>query len=397
MWSARSLSSAPFRSPRRCSCHSSETQRTDSLGSSGTTLLTAPPGMIRARPRTVRRFLAVAVAAGLVFASVALLGLSTQTVASAATTGAPAVAQCNPPDFPITAGFQVTCTVAVVNTTTSMGATSSTVTTSACLAAAGVVFPSCPLNSGPVTSTTSSTQLVTSVDQCNGIVTGGGSNVYCNVTVTNNVPLGTSTSIATVDQCIGSASGGGSTETCAPSGSTTNATVTQCNGSATGGGTYNGETTVDCTVTAGTSALPVTVNQCNGTATGGGSAVTCTATEANNFIAPVATTTTTPSGSGGSGTNASGSSATATGGVGATGGSGSPGAGESSGSPTTAAALSAIPSGGAQTGFGGASHSRDATNLMVAGVLALIGAGLACIIAIRRRRAFSVQGANETA
>src|SRR5665811_673437 len=120
--------------------------------------------------------------------------------------------------------FQVTCTVTVVNTTTSTGATSSTVTTSACLAAAGVPFPSCPLNSGPITSTTSSTQLVTSVNQCNGIVTGGGSNVYCNVTVTSNVPVGTSTSGVTVDQCIGSAGGGGSTQGCAPSGSTTSAT-----------------------------------------------------------------------------------------------------------------------------------------------------------------------------
>ena len=150
---------APLRSPRRRSCHSSEMQMTDSLGSSGTTCWAALPGTAGARPRTVRRFLVVAAAAGLAFASVALLGLSTPTEASAATTGAPAVAQCNPPDFPITAGFQVTCTVAVVNTTTSMGATSSTVTTSACLAAAGVVFPSCPSNSGPVTNTTSSTQL----------------------------------------------------------------------------------------------------------------------------------------------------------------------------------------------------------------------------------------------
>ena len=77
-----------------------------------------------------------------------------------------------------------------------------------------------PLEFWPVTSTTSSTQLVTSVDQCDGIVTGGGSNVYCNVIITNNVPVGTSTTTATVDQCIGSATGGGSTETCAPSGST---------------------------------------------------------------------------------------------------------------------------------------------------------------------------------
>ena len=215
-----------------------------------------------------------------------------------AATPAPSVTQCNPPDFPTTADFQVTCSVTVVNTTTSTGATSSTVTTSACLAAAGVPFPSCPLNSGPIVSTTISTQLVTSVNQCDGIVTDGGSNVYCNVSVTNNVPLGASNPAATVDQCIGSATGGGSTQACDPGGSTTNATVTQCNGSATGGGTYNGETTVNCDVTGATSALPVTVNQCNGTATGGGSAVTCMTTMANNFVTTT-TPTTTPAAAGG--------------------------------------------------------------------------------------------------
>src|SRR5450759_4821254 len=136
--------------------------------------------------------------------------------------------------------FQVTCTVTVVNTTTSTGATSSTVTTSACLAAAGVPFPSCPLNSGPITNTTSSTQLVTSVNQCNGIVTGGGSNVICDVTVTNNVPVGTLTSGVTVDQCIGSGTGQANDVLCVPGGSTSGATVTQCNGSGNGGGTYFG-------------------------------------------------------------------------------------------------------------------------------------------------------------
>ena len=68
---------------------------------------------------------------------------------ASAASGAPSVSQCNPPDFPTGPGYQVTCTVSVENYTTSTGATSSTVTTSACLAAAGVVYPSCPLNLGP--------------------------------------------------------------------------------------------------------------------------------------------------------------------------------------------------------------------------------------------------------
>lgn len=387
MWSAWSLSSRCFRNSRRRASSSIGTQTTETPSES--------------RAGSVRRSLVVAVAAGIAFASLALIGLSTATVASAANSGAPAVAQCNPPDFPITAGFQVTCTVTVVNTTSSSGATSSTVTTSACLAAAGVVFPSCPLNLGPVTSTTSSNQLVTSVNQCNGIVTSAGNNVYCNVTVTNNVPVGTPTAAVTVDQCVGSAGGGGgggSTQICAPTGSTTSATVTQCNGSGTGGGTYAGETTVGCTVTGGTSALPVTVNQCNGTATGGGSAVTCMSAFNNNFIpAATTTTTTTPastSGTGGSGTTATpGASGVTPAGSGVTGLTGSaPGAGGSTGLVGT---VGAIPSGAPQTGFGGASRSRDG-DLMFAGVIALIGAGLALTIAVRRRRTFAAQGANET-
>ena len=262
--------------------------------------------------------------------------------------------------------FQVTCTVTVVNTTTSTGATSSTVTTSACLAAAGVPFPSCPLNSGPITSTTSSTQLVTSVNQCNGIVTGGGSNVYCNVTVTNNVPVATSTSAVTVDQCIGSATGGGSTQACAPSGSTTSATVTQCNGSATGGGTYNGETTVGCTVTGAALAIPVTVNQCNGTATGGGSAVTCTTTMTNNFITPPTPTTTVPS------SNASATTAPAS-------------IIPAQSSATTIPSGAIIPLGAPQTGAGGSSRSDNGA-LVALGVLALVGAGATMSLALRRRR-----------
>jgi len=283
----------------------------------------------------------------------------------AAVDTAPAITQCNPPDFPITAGFQVTCTVTVVNTRTSTGATSSTVTTSACLAAAGVPFPSCPLNNGPVTSTTSSTQLVTSVNQCNGIVTGGGSNVYCNVTVTNNVPVGTPTSAVTVDQCIGSATGGGSTEACDPAGSTTSATVTQCNGSATGGGTYNGETTVGCTVTGAGSALPVTVNQCNGTATGGGSAVTCMTTMTNNFVIPTTTTTTAPTTTTTTKTTPTTTTTTAP--------------------SSTTTVPPAIPLGAPHTGAGGASPSIDSVWVAL-GVLALFTAGAVLSVALRRRR-----------
>jgi hypothetical protein len=320
--------------------------------------------------------------------SISLLALGGLTaVPVSAASGAPAVSQCNPPDFPTGAGYQVTCTVSVDNYTSPSGGTISTVTTSACLAAAGVVSPSCPLNLGPVVTTTNSSQLVTSVNQCNGIANGAGSNVYCNVTVTNHIPAGTTESGVTVDQCVGSAAG--STQACAPLGSTTNATVTQCNGSANGGGTYAGEPAAGCTVTGADSALPVTINQCNGTSNGGGSAVTCTATVADVFV-PAATTPT-PAASGTGGTSATGG--TVAGGL-AGGSGGAVGAGGSTGTASggagaTGTVASVVPTGAPQTGFGGASRSTSPTLVYVGGV-ALTAAGLTMLLAIRRRRVSAV-------
>lgn len=206
--------------------------------------------------------------------------------ASAAAT-APAATQCDPPAFPTGAGFQVTCTINIANTVTAAGVSSSTVTATACLAAAGVLPPF-----GCTTTVTTSNQLVTSVDQCNGVAFGGGSNVTCNVSVVNTVPTGGATSGVTVNQCVGSGTGGGTQPTivCAPVASTTNATVTQCNGSGNGGGA---STRVQCNVIGGASAEPVTVNQCNGSANGGGSTVTCSTNFTNVFTPATPTTTTT--------------------------------------------------------------------------------------------------------
>ena len=321
-----------------------------------------------------RSLLAVVIAAVGSISLLALGGLAA-TPASAAT-GAPAVAQCDPPDYPITAGFQVTCTVSVENYTSASGATSSTVTTTQCLGAAGVVYPSCPLSIGPVTSSVTSSQLVTSVDQCNGIVTGGGSNVYCNVNVTNNVPAGTPESGVTTDQCVGSATGAGGTVACAPTSSTTNATVTQCNGSVTGGGTYAGEPTAACTVTGAATADPVTVNQCNGTATGGGSAVTCMTAVSDVFAAATTTPTSAPTGTGG----ANGASAIGGGSGGAAGAGGSTGLAGAAGTVATV-----IPTGAPQTGFGGASESTDPALVFVGGA-ALAAAGLTIALTVLRRR-----------
>jgi hypothetical protein len=271
----------------------------------------------------------------------------------------PAVQQCNPPTFPTGKAYEVTCTVTVVNTITPEGATQSVVTTTACLAAAGVPYPSCPLDHGPVTTVTKSTTLVTSVNQCNGIANGGGSNVICSVTVTNEIVAGTTKAGVTVNQCIGSGTGGGSTVSCVPKGDTTSATVTECNGSATGGGTYAGQAAVKCRVAGGTTALPMKVNQCNGSATGGGSAVTCSTAFINALVsASVSTTTTTLPGT-----------TTTT----------SP-TGTSTGTSTP------IPKGPPQTGAGGASHSGVNGPLVAVGGVALVGGVLATAQAFRRRR-----------
>ena len=132
-----------------------------------------------------------------------LLGGIIQMPPASAAPGAPAVNQCNPPSFPTGAGREVSCTVSVQNNISSNGARSSTTTVTACLAAAGVRPPfgcTTTVDNNP-------TQLVSSVNQCNGIVDGGGSNVTCNVTIQNNIPVGTTTSGVTVNECIGSGTG----------------------------------------------------------------------------------------------------------------------------------------------------------------------------------------------
>jgi hypothetical protein len=126
----------------------------------------------------------------------------------------------------------------------------------------------------------------------------------------------------------------------------------------------------------------------------------------NNFTTSSAPTTPTVPGTAGSAataapgaggvTPASPVTPVAPGGSGVTGLTGSaPGAGGSTGPPTIVGKLGVVPTGAPRTGIGGASHSRD-NDLVFAGALALIGAGLASTVAIRRRRSFSVRGANET-
>ena len=181
-----------------------------------------------------------------------------------------AFSQCNGVDN--VGGQAVECRYTVTNNLNG-DATSSTVTVEECHGAANDP-PTMVCN----TTTSSSGDLVTSIDQCNGSGNGGGGTVTCTVDVTNNIVGTVTPSPATVNQCNASGTGGGTEPTilCNPyPANTTGANVTQCNESGNGGG---GTQRVQCTVDDGsttTSVLNVTVNQCNGSGNGGGATVTC--------------------------------------------------------------------------------------------------------------------------
>ena len=185
-----------------------------------------------------------------------------------------------------TPGLGLICEVTVVNTITASGG-SATVTVRECHGAAGDPEAAC------TTETTSLTEPVTAVTQCNDAINGGGGTLRCSVQITNDfVNIDPGSVSATVNQCVGS--GGGITTGCDPfPANTTGATITQCNGSANGG------TLVELTCTAtGTesAAFLVMINQCNGSANGGGALVICSADIDNNEVT-AATPTPAPTGS----------------------------------------------------------------------------------------------------
>ena len=186
------------------------------------------------------------------------------------------VNQCN--GVSNTGGLTVTCTVTIVNNQTSDPATTnSTVTLNGVLS--------------------SSTDLVTSVTQCNGSDNGGGGTLQCNVQIINNISVNGSSAptAATVNQCNANQANdglGNAPNTCDPyPATTTGATITQCNGSGNGGGLVS-PSHCNASGTA-SSTLPVTVNQCNDSANGGGSKVNCATTITTNIVAAGTGSTTT--------------------------------------------------------------------------------------------------------
>ncbi|MCA1684254.1 MAG: hypothetical protein LC708_03910 [Actinobacteria bacterium] len=306
--------------------------------------------------------------------AISVISIATSPVAAAQT----AVSQCNGTDN--VGGQAVECHYTITNNIDG-DATSSTVTRRECHGAANDP-PTLVCNS----STTSSNELVTSIDQCNGSGNGGGGTVTCTVDVTNNI-VGTVTPMgATVNQCNEAGEGGGTAPTvvCDPfPANTTNATVTQCNEAGNGGG---GTRRVQCTVDSDsttTTILTVTVTQCIGSGNGGGATVTCRTGIRSNITAPEPqpsespTPDETPPDDGGGG------------GGGAGGGSGSGG----SGSPTTGGEtgggsgintnqVSRVPLGGAAAG-GGSTGGVEHLPLLVIGYLLLAASGPALLV--RRR------------
>jgi hypothetical protein len=218
----------------------------------------------------VRRPLTFLISGLFAFAALTAGWLTTPSPAAAAT-AAPTTTCSNSVDN--TGGLGLICEVTIVNTITASGG-SAKVTIRECHGAAGAPTASCTNN------TTNLTKPVTTVNQCNGSINGGGGTLRCSVVVTqtfNGVKPGRST--ATVNQCVGS--GGGITVGCDPfPANTTGATITQCNGSANGG-TLVGLT---CTATGTKSSTHgVRINQCNGSANGGGALVICSASVVNRI------------------------------------------------------------------------------------------------------------------
>ena len=226
----------------------------------------------------MRRSLAI-----LLTGSLLLIGsLAFATGASAATFG-PTTSCSNGVDN--TGGLGLICAITITNTFSDNGGRAR-VTIRECHGAAGDPTAACTVT------TRNLTRAVTTVNQCNDSINGGGGTLRCSVRVTNNyVDRAAGATPATVNQCVGSGESGGigTTILCDPfPASTTNATITQCNGSANGG-TLVGLT---CTAT-GTmgAAHQVRINQCNGSANGGGSLVICSASIANRNVTVPSTST----------------------------------------------------------------------------------------------------------
>lgn len=219
--------------------------------------------------RPFRLSVAVLAAALLTVGTSAVLLGSTSTPASAASL---AITQCN--GINITPGLTTNCSVTVVNTLTDDPATTGSVST-----VNGV--------------TTTSSDIVTSVTQCNSSSRGGGGTLQCSVSITNNIAMSNpgAAATATISQCNGNQPDGLGTapHTCNPVANTgSGSTIFQCNNrTGNGGGLVTEAPQFSHCSASGTvsSSLPATVNQCNeDAADGGGGRVNCSTSITTNVV-----------------------------------------------------------------------------------------------------------------
>ena len=250
-------------------------------------------GPITVRPRRRRLHLLVAVFASAVLAvgASALLLESGSTPAAAANL---AITQCN--GINNTPGLTTRCSVSVINTLTDDPATSGSVVT---------------LNGG----STPSSNIVTSVTQCNSSSRGGGGTLDCSVNIVNNIAMSgpSAATAASISQCNGNQPDGLGTApyTCSPvANSGSGATIFQCNNrTGNGGGLVPEEPKYSHCSASGmvSSSLPITVNQCNeDAADGGGGKVSCTTSITTNVINTALVTGGGPTGGGGFGSPSGG-------------------------------------------------------------------------------------------
>jgi hypothetical protein len=226
------------------------------------------------RGRRRPRLLAAVFAATLMGAGLSAVVLESGTTPASA---APiSVDQCN--GVFNTPGLSVLCEVTVVNTLTDDPATTGSVVTTT--------------NHTGATTTVTSTDIVTSITQCNTSARGGGGTLRCTINITNNISMSgaSAATTASVNQCNGNQPDGLGTapHTCSPVANTGGATIFQCNNrTGDGGGLVTEEPVFSGCDASGTqsASLPVTVNQCNeDSADGGGARVSCSVTMTNNVV-----------------------------------------------------------------------------------------------------------------
>lgn len=222
--------------------------------------------------------------------------------AAAPIAGAPTTYCADPdtdPSMDTGAGTMITCDTTITNNVTDIDPVTGVASGSAVISVRECTGPANGrLDPSVLTCTTDEqilVNLVTHIDQCNGVGYGGGNVLECNVDVINNF-IGVTPQVignATVNQCNGSAP---VTTGCNPfPATTTNATITQCNNSSYGGGQEDFNCDASGTTTA---SLSVTVDQCNDSNYGGGSWLNCSASLTNNVVplAPSPSPTTAPTG-----------------------------------------------------------------------------------------------------